>query len=139
MDPGCNGEPAFDDRLGDQPPEQWAELVRQRRRWFWGEGYPLVRMLQRFLQEAPELAESLGYADTDGLFREGYGLDLVIGAEGVRSLEALLGAGSPSWPRQRQSDRACVCCGQSFLARRRDARYCSNRCRARASRERRRS
>ncbi|MCP9801516.1 hypothetical protein [Synechococcus sp. RedBA-s] len=138
MDPGCSGEPAFDDRLGDQPPDQWAELVRQRRRWFWGEGYPLVRMLQRFLLEAPELAESLGYSDTDCLFREGYGLDLVIGAEGVRSLESLLGAGSPSRPRQRQSARACACCGQSFLAGRRDARYCCNRCRARASRERRR-
>ena len=61
MDPGWSDEPAFDDRLGDQPLEHWAELVRQRRCWFWDEGYPLVRMLQRFLLEAPELAEALGY------------------------------------------------------------------------------
>lgn len=139
MNPGRSDHPAFDERLGDQPREHWAELVRQRRRWLWEEGYPLVRLLQRFLLEAPDLAKSLGYADTESLLREGYGLDLVIGSEGLRSLESLLGAGSPSRSGQRQSSRACACCGQSFLARRRDARYCSNRCRARASRERRRS
>jgi hypothetical protein len=131
MDPGWSDEPAFDDRLGDQPMEHWAELVRQRRCWFWDEGYPMVQMLQRFLLEAPELAEALGYASPAALLRQGYGLELVIGPEGVRSLQRLPGLG--------RSAQACACCGQSFLARRRDARYCSNRCRARASRERRRS
>lgn len=131
MDPGWSDKPAFDDRLGDQPLEHWAELVRQRRCWFWTEGYPLVRMLQRFLLEAPELAEGLGYASPAALLRQGYGLDLVIGSEGVRMLQRLPGLD--------RSAQACACCGQSFLARRKDARYCSNRCRARASRERRRS
>jgi predicted nucleic acid-binding Zn ribbon protein len=129
MDPGCRGEPAFDDRLGDQPPEQWAELVRQRRRWFWGEGYPLVRMLQRFLLEAPELAEGLGYADSESLFREGYGLDLVLAegdSQGSVELPGVLHA------------RLCSCCGGAFSARRRDARYCSSTCRSRVSRQRRR-
>ncbi|MDM7938087.1 MAG: hypothetical protein QUV06_11590 [Cyanobium sp. CZS 48M] len=129
MDPGCSGEPAFDDRLGDQPPEQWAELVRQRRRWFWGEGYPLVRMLQRFLQEAPGLAEGLGYADSESLLREGYGLDLVLAegdSQGSVELPVVLHA------------RLCSCCGEAFSARRRDARYCSSTCRSRASRQRRR-
>lgn len=129
MDPGWSDEPAFDDRVGDQPLEQRAELVRQRRRWFWGEGYALVRMLQRFLLEAPGLAESLGYADTESLLRQGYGLDLVLGERiGLRFTQ------EPGVP----STRLCSCCGKAFSARRRDARYCSNSCRSRASRQRRR-
>ncbi|CAK6692126.1 MULTISPECIES: hypothetical protein [unclassified Synechococcus] len=129
MDPGWSDEPAFDDRLGDQPLEHWAELVRQRRCWFWDEGYPLVRMLQRFLLEAPELAEALGYADTDCLLREGYGLDLVLGE---RISQRLLEDPSTT------TARLCRSCGEVFSARRRDACYCSSTCRSRASRQRRR-
>lgn len=36
----------------------------------------------------------------------------------------------------REAARACARCGSRFEAKRRDARYCSNRCRAAASRER---
>ena len=129
MNPGWSDMPAFDDRLGDQPPEHWAELVRQRRCWFWTEGYPLVRMLQRFLLEAPELAERLGYAGTEGLLQEGYGLDLVLGE---RISQRLLEDPSTA------SVRLCRSCGDVFSARRRDARYCSSTCRSRASRQRRR-
>lgn len=131
---GVNGarpvsDPAFDDRLSDQPLEHWPELVRQRRRWFWGEGYAVVQLLQRFLIEAPRLAQALGYADSESLLRQGYGLDLVLGElTDCRSLQ----------DRSAQPERLCACCHEPFKARRRDARYCSSTCRSRASRHRRR-
>ena len=40
---------------------------------------------------------------------------------------------------RQEARRTCARCGSRFEAKRRDARYCSNRCRAAASRERRRA
>lgn len=100
--------------------------MRERRRWFWSQGYPLMRRLERFLQDAPALAAALGYPDPAALLREGYGLDLVLEESFLRGLKPADGL------------LHCACCGEAFSASRRDARYCSSTCRSRETRRRRR-
>jgi predicted nucleic acid-binding Zn ribbon protein len=121
------------DHADQVPPERLAELVRERRRWLWSEGYGLFQLLDRIAEEAPLLAEVLGYADADALLKDGYGLDLVLGERAQRWLPLLLQE-RPAEPVLRQ----CACCGAPFKARRQDARYCSSTCRSRISRSRRR-
>ncbi len=102
--------------------------MRDRRRWLWGDGYELIRMLERFTLEAPFLAEALGYSDASSLLQEGYGLDLVLDHQAERWLR-FLQSSLPS-NRQRPRDRlcpaipcsTCACCGSEFSACRRDAR-----------------
>jgi len=133
--PGAGGRSRIDHRDGaDQlPPEAWAELVRERRRWLWGDGYPLAEVLGRLLADAPQLAVALGYANTTALLREGYGLDLVLGQGAGRALKRL-GQAQPQPAPGHQ--KFCACCGTPFQARRQDARYCSSTCRSRISRRR---
>jgi predicted nucleic acid-binding Zn ribbon protein len=114
-------------------PERLAELVRERRRWLWSEGYGLFQLLERLVDEAPQLAEALGYADAAALLKDGYGLDLVLADRADSWLPLLLKSG-PIKPARLQ----CACCGAPFTARRQDARYCSSTCRSRISRSRRR-
>ncbi|MCT0198327.1 hypothetical protein KQ313_01300 [Synechococcus sp. CS-1325] len=121
------------DRADQLPPERLAELVRERRRWFWSEGYELFLLLERMAAEAPRLAEALGYADAAALLMDGYGLDLVLGERARRWVPLLLSS-LPAEP----ATRLCGCCGTAFTARRRDALYCSSTCRSRISRSRRR-
>jgi len=121
------------DRADQLPPDRLAELVRERRRWFWSEGYGLFQLLERMADEAPWLAEALGYADAAALLKDGYGLDLVMGDRAERWIPLLLKSG-PAEPVRLQ----CACCGAPFTARRQDARYCSSTCRSRISRSRRR-
>ncbi len=123
----------FDHPASRVPPERWPELVRERRRWVWSEGFRLFQQLETFAAEAPELAEALGYADAGSLLRQGYGLDLVIGPRSGRWLRLLRQS-----PASGPVERTCACCGTAFTARRRDARYCSSSCRSRVSRSRRR-
>jgi hypothetical protein len=121
------------DRADQVPPDRLAELVRERRRWLWSEGYSLFQLLERMADEAPWLAEALGYADAAALLNDGYGLDLVLGDRAERWIPLLLKSG-PIEPALLQ----CACCGAPFTARRQDARYCSSTCRSRISRSRRR-
>ena len=121
------------DHADQLPPERLADLVRERRRWLWGEGYGLLQLLERMVSEAPRLAEALGYADAAALIKEGYGLDLVLGERAGRWLPALMRGRGPA-PHQ----KLCACCGVAFTARRLDARYCSSTCRSRISRSHRR-
>lgn len=41
------------DRADQLPPDRLAELVRERRRWLWSEGYGLLQLLDRMAEEAP--------------------------------------------------------------------------------------
>jgi len=119
------------DRADQLPPDRLAELVRERRRWLWSEGYGLLQLLDRMAEEAPLLAEALGYADAAALLMDGYGLDLVLGERAGRWMPLLL-LERPAEPVLKQ----CACCGTPFTARRQDARYCSSTCRSRISRSR---
>ncbi|MCT0201816.1 hypothetical protein [Synechococcus sp. CS-603] len=107
--------------------------MRERRRWLWGDGYPLAEVLGRLLADAPQLAVALGYANTTALLREGYGLDLVLGQGAGRVLKRV-GQDQPQPAPGNQ--KLCACCGTPFQARRQDARYCSSTCRSRISRRR---
>ncbi|MCT0213975.1 MULTISPECIES: hypothetical protein [unclassified Synechococcus] len=121
------------DRADQLPPERLAELVRERRRWLWSDGYGVFQLLERIADEAPLLAEALGYADATALLKDGYGLDLVLGDRAQRWLPLLLNS-RPAEP----ALKLCGCCGTPFKARRQDALYCSSTCRSRISRSRRR-
>lgn len=122
----------FDDTLSDLPRDRWPELVRARRSWAWSEGYRVFQLLRRFAEEAPQLAEELGYADAATLLRHGYQLDLMLGSADPGWLKLLRRSGA-SGPRE----RPCLFCSNLFLARRRDALYCCARCGQRARRARR--
>ncbi len=119
----------FDDTLSDHPRERWPDLVRARRSWAWSEGYRVFQLLRRFAEEAPQLAEELGYADAATLLRHGYQLDLMLGSVDPAWLKLLRRSGA-SEPRE----RSCHFCNTLFMARRRDARYCCALCGQRSRR-----
>ncbi len=133
LDQGDSSPIEIGDSARHLPPERWPELVRERRRWIWSEGYRVLQLLETMAEDGPILAEALGYADAATLLRQGYGLDLALGPQGGRWMRLLRRS-----PAGQLIERDCLRCGEPFLARRCDARYCSSSCRSKASRERRR-
>jgi|SRR5262252_3744984 len=76
-------------RRDDVPRAQWAELVRARRS-FCRVNLPYdCRELLHFVEDAPEMIESLGYVDVDDFIRRGLELEPAMVAWAIKGLESL--------------------------------------------------